>query len=168
MDQSLMTPVVSAGKPRLSGNPHCKSWPAEHLAALKQLVADGLTSNKIAALPMFKGSYSRSAIVAMAGRIGLVWKGSTGPKLPAERQEAALKPKPAEPQKAAQKTPAIVVAPKMVRHPNVFEIRDSQCHWPLWEGPEHITDKRYCGAPAAGSPCLCEKHHALSYSRGRS
>jgi len=166
MDQSLMTPVVSAGKPRLSGNPHCKSWPAEHLAALKQLVADGLTSNKIAALPMFKGSYSRSAIVAMAGRIGLVWKGSTGPKRPAEPQIAAPSPKP---QEAAQKPPAaIVVAPKKARHPNVFEIRDSQCHWPLWEGPEHITDKRYCGAPAAGSPCLCEKHHALSYSRGRS
>jgi len=161
MDQSLMTPDASTGKPRLSDNPHAKPWPAEHLAALRQLVADGSTSNKIAALPMFKGRYSRSAIMGMASRLGLHWKGSTGPKRPAEPQIAA-------PKIVAPKTPAIVVAPKKVRHPNVFEIRDSQCHWPLWQGPEHIEDKRYCGAPAAGSPCLCEEHHAISYSRGRS
>lgn len=77
----------------------------------------------------------------------------------------------AEPEAPAPITPSrpiVVKPPPRARHPNIFEARDGQCRWPLWEGLEHIDDKRYCGAPGTGSPCLCEEHHAVSYARGRS
>ena len=79
----------------------------------------------------------------------------------------AIKGEKAEPEPIAKGMAPIVAPTRRVRHPNIFEARDGQCRWPMWEGGEHIDDKRYCGAPGAGQPCLCEEHHAVSYRGSR-
>lgn len=179
MNDSLMTPEPSSGKPHLA-NLHNKSWPEEYLVALRQLVANGLTSNKIAALPMFRGRYSRGAIMGMARRLALVWKGSTGSALPKPVSTPPIE-EPAPPQPPPPATPPVaprkyrkvkledVVVPAPPRptgfaRRSIFALRRDDCRYiTAGEGLEAT----YCCEPVEGPTSWCALHLPLVFGRTR-
>jgi len=157
-----MTPDASPGKPSQTAS-HSNSWPPAYLAALRQHVAAGLSSPDIADLPMFKGRYSRGAVIGMAQRLGLRWKNS--------RQKPAT-PEPPPPPPAPNKYRKVrfedVRGPGPLSDVNnsapIFALRLGDCRYiTAGEGLEAT----YCRQPVVGTGSWCAHHTTLVFGRTR-
>lgn len=167
MDKSLMTPDVGPGK-TIGAASHRdllpargRGWPAEHLAALRQHVAAGLSSPDIADLPMFKRRYSRGAIIGMAQRLGLRWKNSRQPAAPEP-------PPPPAPNKYRKVRLEDVRGPGPLSDVNnsapIFALRLGDCRYITAGGGLEAV---YCCQPTVGTGSWCAHHTTLVFGRTR-
>jgi len=58
-------------------------------------------------------------------------------------------------------------AGSLASRPTIFGLRDSHCHWPMWEGHEPIEEKTYCGERPTAPGGYCLEHAALSVAGRR-
>ena len=144
-------------------------WTDEKKEKLRELLADGLSANEVAAeMTTWREPVSRNAVIGMARRLGLPLNGakpaSPGPKprLPYAGQEkrGAKKEenKPA-PEPLPEPMP-LALTDRSVR--NVVELRDHHCRYP--SGTPGREDFFYCGQDAVAGLPYCAAHAGLCYA----
>lgn len=154
------------------------NWASEHSDALRRFFAQRLSFSEIAAAinKEFKTSYSRSATVSRAMRMGLA--GQKQPELPARRTPSLnrlgeIRPAEPNPPRFHWPLPAIerTEIPKLrcveiePRHLSLIELERGDCRYP-YGGDEEGEAITFCGHPRRSGSCYCTPHYQLSHGPG--
>lgn len=153
-------------------------WTTERVDRLKILVADGLSSAKIAAQLGCSRNAVIGKVIRMNGAVGRL--GISGPRLKQARPATAAKPRPAK----AASTPAAgpvrvsaiaaptaqtAAAPSPVapepRMLPLTALTEQTCRWPV--GDPKTEAFGFCGHAAHGRSPYCAHHTAVSVSEHR-
>jgi GcrA cell cycle regulator len=144
-------------------------WPAEHLAELVLMVADGLSGAQIAdeLNTRFRTTYTRNAVIGKAHRKGLVTRGvsrrkTTNPPGFREKTAAALAAPAPKPYRVPRPVPPLeqrklacaAIVPKRL---TLEQLESSHCRWPYGDGPF-----TFCGHPRTELLPYCLDHWHLS------
>jgi GcrA cell cycle regulator len=151
------------------------NWAPEHSDALRELVAKGMSFSEAARAinTRFNTSYSRSAALGRARRLGL------GPD---DRQQPSMPTRPADPQEIAEppsgefskralpwptpvfkevkpvKLRSVEIEP---RHLSLIELERGDCRYP-YGGDEEGEAITFCGHPRRPGSSYCTPHFHLS------
>jgi len=151
------------------------NWAPEHSDALRELIARGMSFSEaaLAINSRFNTSYSRSAALGRARRLGL------GPD---DRQQPSMPTKPAELHKIAEPSPgnfralalpwptpvfkeAVPVKLRCIgiepRHLSLIELEHGDCRYP-YGGDEEGEAITFCGHPRRPGSSYCSPHFQLS------
>jgi len=151
------------------------NWAPEHSDALRELIAKGMSFSEAARAinSRFNTSYSRSAALGRARRLGLGPDGRQQPSMPtkpAELHEIA-EPSPSHFRTLALPWPTPVfkeVAPVKLRcvdieprHLSLTELERGDCRYP-YGGDEEGEAITFCGHPRRPGSSYCSPHFHLS------
>jgi len=151
------------------------NWAPEHSDALRELIAKGMSFSEAARAinSRFNTSYSRSAALGRARRLGLGPDGRQQPSMPtkpAELHEIA-EPSPSHFRTLALPWPTPVfkeVAPVKLRcvdieprHLSLTELERGDCRYP-YGGDEEGEAITFCGHPRRPGSSYCSPHFQLS------
>ena len=151
------------------------NWAPEHSDALRELIAKGMSFSEAARAinTRFNTSYSRSAALGRARRLGLGPDDRQQPSMPtkpADLQEIA-EPPPSEFRKLALPWPTPVfkeVKPVKLRcveieprHLSLIELERGDCRYP-YGGDEEGEAITFCGHPRRPGSSYCTPHFHLS------
>jgi GcrA cell cycle regulator len=151
------------------------NWAPEHSDALREFIAKGMSYSEAAQAinSRFNTSYSRSAALGRARRLGL------GPD---DRQQPSMPTKPAELHEIAEPRPSNFRTPALPwpvpvfkeikpvklrcvaiepRHLSVIELERGDCRYP-YGGDEEGEAITFCGHPRRAGSSYCTAHFHLS------
>lgn len=121
-------------------------WPAEHDAALIELYnaaeSPSFTDIAISLNKKFDTAYSKSAVVARAGRLKL--SGKKPASSANRRPRAAVERKPRIRISTATELPALYCVETVSRKLTFAELEDNDCRFPEGDNP---SEYRFCGNP---------------------
>ncbi len=159
-------PISNIANPRRAGNG--PGWNSARVDLLKQLWADGLPANQIAAQ---LGGVTRNAVIGKVHRLGLAGRATTSrqprPRRTIGRRDRAggvsmrklvfVRPRPVPPDRLPPAPAALMLS--------VAQLKDATCHWPI--GDPRAPGFGFCGAKAAsGRQPYCAHHQAAGHNRG--
>jgi len=152
------------------------NWAPEHSDALRELIAKGLSYSEAAQAinSRFNTSYSRSAALGRARRLGLTADDRRKPSMPAEPAElrdtgvpsardfkTLALPWPTAPvfkEIKPLKLRCVAIAP---RHLSLIELERGDCRYP-YGGDEEGEAITFCGRPRRAGSSYCTPHFHLS------
>ncbi len=156
--------------PPTGRNPELDKWPAEHSAMLKELVeSQEYSFTEITAKINFQfgTSYTRSAIIGRAGRMGLR---NTRPDKNAVQNAVNSKPKLRIVRSSGNSNSLKLIEsvqrdkPELMAAPDVAslnltlqELQPASCRYVTQDGP----DWRFCGHEKQSGSSYCIRHHRL-------
>jgi len=154
-----------------------KNWAPEHSDALRDLLARRLPFSEIAAVinKRFNTSYSRSATLGRARRMGLLGPGrpgvSQGTKPRLDRLGGRIRP--AEPPKFLWPLPPVLAGKPVKlrcvetvpRHMSLLELECGDCRYP-YGGDREGEAITFCGHPRRPGSSYCTPHFHLSRGPG--
>lgn len=144
-------------------------WTTDKVDRLKILVADGLSSAKIAAQLGCSRNAVIGKVIRMKGAVGRL--GIAGPRLKQARPAAAARPAAGPVRVAAIAVPKeqIAAAPSPVapepRMLPLTALTEQTCRWPV--GDPKTEAFGFCGHGAHGRSPYCAHHTAVSVSEHR-
>jgi GcrA cell cycle regulator len=139
------------------------AWPAERVAELQRLYAEGMPYRQMAV----HFGLSKSAIIGKCFRLGLARRE------PIARLLEAPAPPPCKPlARAPDIRPRLVPEPVAVKPHRgkvlIWDLRDRICRWPLWHDREWSVAKQFfCGKNATDGLPYCDEHCRMAYSSAR-
>lgn len=152
-------------------------WAPEHSAALRELLAAGLSYARIAEAinAKFRTSYSRNAALGRATRMGLAGSDRAGDVPEPERVKAPLLPKlrereparfiPVMPVFKATETAKLRCVEVEPRHLSLLELGRGDCRYP-YGGDEEGEPITFCGHPRRPGKSYCAPHFHLTRGTG--
>jgi GcrA cell cycle regulator len=148
------------------------NWAPEHSDALRELVAKGLSFSEAAQAinSRFNTSYSRSAALGRARRLGLTADDRRKPSMPTEPADLRDigEPLASDFRKLALPWPTPVFKPVKLRcvaieprHLSLIELERGDCRYP-YGGDEEGEAITFCGHPRRPGSSYCTPHFHLS------
>ena len=154
-------------------------WAPEHLKALREYLADGMSFSEAASAinAKFNTTYSRSAALGRARRMRRADSGppKERPKRPTMKvpylgkpgererfQPLLIRPMPVFRRAVNLKLRCIEIAP---RHLCLIDLGPGDCHYP-YGGDEEGEATTFCGHRRRAGSRYCAAHHGLTHGRG--
>ena len=151
------------------------NWAPEHSDALRELIAKGMSFSEAARAinSRFNTSYSRSAALGRARRLGLGPDDRLHPSMPTKPAELheIVEPRPSDFRTLALPWPTPVfkeIKPVKLRcvaieprHLSLTELKRGDCHYP-YVGDEEGEAITFCGHPRRPGSSYCTPHFHLS------
>lgn len=153
------------------------NWQAEHMQALRELLAKGLSYSEIADAinARFNTAYSRSAAIGRAKRLGLPDPGRTDdlqhfPKRPPKARASRLRgprerhiPEFLRPMPVFERVemPKLRCVKIMPRHLALVDLEPGDCRYP-YGGDEEGEAITFCGHPQQEGSHYCTPHFRLT------
>ena len=134
---------------------HENIWPSERSDTLRMLAVEGCSASVIAA----QLGTTRNAIIGKCRRIGVILKWKSRPTKIEKPTKHKVRFRLNGYQKDRVAPTVLLTTEERTRCAcTLADIKNKQCHWPLWDWGTHYEDKLYCGCPATYGQ-YCDTHY---------